>query len=587
MKQLYALVFISLVLLVIAVFAAPSARAQQAAGEAVWVQVEAQPSLRAARDRAQYYAGRLADVNGFALGGNWYGILLGPYTRDDAQRVLQVYRAEGQIPNDAFLSQSSTLGRQFWPVGANVANRATLAAPRPGQAQETAQDAAPEPQPSDESPAEARRSEQALNANQRKALQVALQAAGFYNAAIDGAFGAGTRRSMADWQVARGFEATGILTTRQRQALIDEYNAPLISVGMQRIADPQAGIEMPMPTAVVKFSHYEPPFAHYVGTGDFGARLILISQPGDQATLFGLYDIMQTLEIVPLEGPRERGRDAFTLEGRGKGIVSYTEARLENGQIKGFTLIWPQGDEARRTRVLAEMQAGFVRTREVLDPAAGADAEQHVDLVSGLQVRKPRLSRSGFYIDGKGTVVTTLEAVQGCSRITLDHDYRAELIGTYDASGVALLRPSAPLAPMTVARLRASSPRLQTQVAVSGYSYEGILGAPTLTFGTLADVRGLDGEANRARLALAPLSGDAGGPVIDAGGAVLGMLLPQVRGGRQLPPDVSFAADAEAIRAVLAKAGVAAEDSAGEGALPASDLNRIATGMTVLVSCWD
>ena len=564
--------------------------AQEGGQGAVWVQVEAQPSLRAARERVQYYAGRLEDVNGFSLGGNWYGILLGPYSREDAQRVLQIYRSEGQIPFDSFISQTASLGPQFWPVGANALNRGTVAAPA---AAETGTQAAatpepqPEPQPADETPAEARRSERELSAEQRKDLQIALQAAGFYRAAIDGAFGAGTRRSMAEWQSARGHEATGVLTTMQRRALMDEYNAPLISVGMQRIQDPQAGIEMPMPTGVVRFSRYEPPFAHYDSIGDMGVRLILISQPGDQATLFGLYDIMQTLKIVPLDGPRERSGDGFVLEGRGNGIVSYTQARLEQGRIKGFTLVWPQGDEDRRTRVLEEMKSGFRRTDAVLDPAAGADAEQNIDLVSGLRVRKPRLSRSGFFTDGQGTVITSAEAVRGCGRITLDHDYRAEIVTTDDGLGVAVLRPVDPLAPIAVARLRGDAPRLQSEIAVSGYSYEGVLGAPTLTFGRLEDVKGLRGEVELARLSLAPLPGDAGGPVIDSGGAVMGMLLPAPQSARQLPRDVSFAADAEAIRNVLEAAGLRATQSTGAATLPPVELNRQATGMTVLVSCWD
>ena len=68
--------------------------AQQAGAQAVWIQVEAHPSLRVAQDRARLYAGTLADVNGFSLGGNWYGVVLGPYTRADAERVLQVYKTE-------------------------------------------------------------------------------------------------------------------------------------------------------------------------------------------------------------------------------------------------------------------------------------------------------------------------------------------------------------------------------------------------------------------------------------------------------------------------------------------------------------
>lgn len=568
------------------------AGAQQGGQDSVWIQIEAHPSLRDAQERAQLYANALPDVNGFSLGGSWYGVLLGPYARDDANRVLEVYRRERQIPRDSFIAFSANLGQQFWPVGANTLNRGAVLAPAQpvtgaGSAAAAAEEPQPQPEPVDETPAQARRSEQQLTREERKDLQIALKAAGYYTSAIDGAFGRGTRRSMAAWQAAFGHEETGVLTTKQRQQLMDQYNAPLISVGMQRVGDDNAGIALQIPAGEVAFSHYEPPFAHFPAAGDLGVRVLLISQPGDQATLFGLYDIMQTLEIVPLEGPRERKADSFTIEGRGNGIVSYTQASLKGGEIKGFTLIWPQGDEDRRARVLAEMQASFTRLDGVLDPAAGADAEQRIDLVSGLQVRKPRLSRSGFFVDSSGAVITTAEAVQGCTRITLNSDFRAELAGTDTASGLALLRPAERLAPMAVAQLRNSSPRLQSEVAVSGYSYEGVLGAPTLTWGKLADLRGLQGESGVARLALAAQPGDAGGPVLDASGAVLGVLSAGAGGSQQLPDGVSFAADAETIRTLLEQAGIAAQESQEGGALSPNAMTRLASGMTVLVSCWD
>ena len=565
------------------------AMAQQSGQDTVWIQIEAHPSLRDAQARAQLYSSALPDVNGFSLGGNWYGILLGPYAREDAERVLDVYRRERQIPRDSFIARSGNLRQQFWPVGANARTTASVSTPvQPSQPEQTAEAAPqPKPEPADETPAQARRSEQRLTRDERKELQVALKAGGFYASAIDGAFGRGTRGSMAAWQAAFGHEETGVLTTRQRQQLLDQYNAPLISVGMRRITDDQAGIALQIPGGEVAFSHYEPPFAHYPASGDLGVRVLLISQPGSKATLFGLYDILQTLEIVPLEGPRERKADRFTIEGRGNGIVSHTEASLKNGEIKGFTLIWPEGDEERRTRVLSRMQSSFTRLDGVLDPAAGADAEQRVDLVSGLQIRKPRLSRSGFFVDGKGSVVTTAEAVQNCTRITLNSDFDAELAGIDAKTGLALLRPLQPLAPMAVAHLRSSAPRLQSDVAVSGYSYEGILGAPTLTWGKLADKKGLGGETGVARLALAPQAGDAGGPVIDASGAVVGVLSSLSNGSRQLPEGVSFATDAETLRGLLEDAGIAALESSDGSALSPNAISRQAIGMTVLVSCWD
>jgi S1-C subfamily serine protease len=373
----------------------------------------------------------------------------------------------------------------------------------------------------------------------------------------------------------------------QRQILMDEYNAPLISVGMQLVTNPQAGIRVQLPTSVVSFSNYEPPFAHYEGSGSLSAGVLLISQPGTRATLAGLYDIMQTLEIVPLEGPREKKKDSFTIEGRGNGIVSFTQAKIANGEIKGFTLVWPKGDEARRARVLTEMKASFDRTDGVLDPAAGAGNVQSIDLVSGLQVRKPRLSRSGFYVDTSGSVLTTPEAVDGCTRVTLDQSIPMDVAAVDEILGLALLRPTERLAPMRVAALASASPLLQSDVVVSGYSYEGILGAPTLTYGKLADLRGLQGEEGVARLDLQAQEGDAGGPVLDTTGAVLGVLTGVKSGPQKLPVGVRFAASTDSVRSLLNAAGVAAQDASDTSVLPPDAMAQLASEMTVLVSCWE
>ena len=344
---------------------------------------------------------------------------------------------------------------------------------------------------------------------------------------------------------------------------------------------------MKLPLGVVEFAKYEPPFAHFNPVGDVDAKILLISQEGDANTLQGLYDIMQTLEIVPETGPRMIDENGFTLIGEGALNISFTQAQLEGGQIKGFTLLWPAGDEERRTRLLSEMQASFRRIDGVLDPTTGSVEDQSVDLVAGLEIRKPRISRSGFYVDTKGTVVTTADVVQRCGRITIDQEYEAQVTLNNDRLGIAVLRPKESLAPISVARFQSNIPRLQSVVAVAGYSYGGLLGAPTLTFGKLADLRGLNGEESVKRLALAPLDGDAGGPVIDAGGAVLGMLLPEPESGRQLPDGVSFAANAGAVQEVLAEAGISAEGTAGITQIAPEVLTRKAADMTVLVSCWE
>ena len=561
------------------------------AQDAAWVQIEAQPSLNAAEGRARFYAGGLPDVNGFSLGGGWYAIALGPYSPEDAETVLNAYRRDARIPRDSFIAYTPSFRQQFWPVGANLLNVTPLApAVEEPQATQTAEVAAPAPEPevSDETPREARASENALTRDAKKNLQIALQWAGFYNSSIDGSFGRGTRGSMAAWQSANGYEPTGILTTKQRVALFAQYNAVLEGLDLRLVEDNSAGIEIAMPTGAVKFDRYESPFAHYAETGFVpGAKVILISQAGDQNTLFGLYDILQTLEIVPLDGKRERKKNSFTLIGENDKIISHTEVSLKDGHVKGFMLIWPAGDEERRTRMLGEMRINFTRLDGVLDPTAGMDELQQIDLVSGLKIRTPKLSRSGFFVNSTGATLTTLDAVQSCSRITIDGDYDAKIAATDDANGLAILRPDEALAPAGIAAFLTGAPRLKSEVAVAGYPFEGALNAPTLTFGTLADLRGLGGEDTLNRLDMSAMAGDVGGPVLDKAGATIGMLAPKVMKGRTLPEGVGFSVPSNVIDALLSDAGIASSKAASSTALRAEDLVALAADMTVLVSCWE
>lgn len=576
---------IFLVLMCLAFVGATEGRAQQGPGVStapvVWVQIEAKSSLAEARDAARRYAATLPSVNGFSLGNGWYAIALGPYDRDAAERLLREYRRDGRIARDSYIARSSAYERQFWPVGAGSSDRPAPTASVP------APDIAESAEPPGETLREARAGEARLTREQKFDMQKALTWAEVYDGAIDAAFGRGTRAAMARWQRGNGFDATGVLTTRQRAELLRQYNSVLDGLGLDRVVDRATGIAMKMPTASVAFDRYAPPFAHFDPVGDLDARVLLISQEGDSAALNGLYEVMQTLEIVPETGPRNLARDGFTLVGEGALEISHTQVWLRNDEIKGFTLIWPVGDEERRNRLLREMQDSFEWLPGTLDPAEGDASLQRIDLVSGLELRKPRRTRSGFYVDDQGAVLTTADAVQGCGRVTIDGVHEAEIALVDDALSVAVLRPKTLLAPVRVATFQDRTPRLRSEVAVAGYSYGGALGGPTVTFGQVSDLKGLNGEAHMKRLTLAALDGDAGGPVLDTGGSVLGMLLAYEMENRSLPDTVSFAVTNGALADVLARGGITARRSSTSGTMSAEALTDRANAMTVLVGCWD
>lgn len=546
------------------------------AQQTAWVQVEAQPTLAEAEAAAQRYARQLDGVQGFRLGRNWYAVVLGPYAEPAAEAELQRLRAAGAIPRDSFVSDGTRFGDRFWPVG------------RAAQAPSGFSDAGPQETASaDATTVEARRAERLLTRQERQQVQTALEWAGFYAGAIDAAFGSGTRAAMRAWQQANGYEPTGVLTASQRAELVGAYRAVLDELDFETVRDSRAGIEIALPLAAVSFDRYDAPFARY--TSDDGpAQVLLISQGGDAATLGGLYEIMQTLEIVPPDGPRQRGARSFTLEGRDDEIVSTTYAELVQGAIKGYTLVWPAGDEPRRRRVLEEMRATFSRLPGVLPDPAGADTAAP-DLLAGLELRRPERVRTGFFVDDDGRVLTTREAVAGCGHLTLRDETEMEPVATDEALGVALLTPRDRLAPVGHARFRAGDPLPRSEVAAAGYPFGGRLPAPTLTFGTLADLSGPEGETGVRLLALATRDGDGGGPVFDTGGAVLGMLLPrQPDARRRLPDDVSFAAGSAALAEFLTRNGVpAATAEAAASEIAPEDLTRRAADMTVAVQCWD
>ena len=578
---------VALVALLLAVFFLVGPKTAQAQDGTVWLQVEALPDLASATDRAQAYTSLFPETAGFRLRSGWYGIALGPYPADEAALRLRALKREGQIPADSFIAYAKDFGDQFWPLDGAAAGTPVPETP------DVVAIAEPEPEPAeapDETKAEARDSEAILLPEDRKDLQTALQWFGFYASGIDGAFGPGTRNSMAAWQEAEGLEPTGILTTRQRRTLLDAWKGELSVFGFSDVVEAESGITVTLPLGLVEFDHYEPPFVHYRAKADGAPRLLLISQPGDQAALYGLYDVLQTLESVPLDGARDRGDRSFRIRGTSATTDTTAFAELKGERIKGWMLISTPGNEARDARILQVLEQSFKPDGDsVLDPGMVAmDAGTKAGLLSGLEVRKPKLSRTGFFISPEGAVLTTVEAVATCGRVTIDHATDATVTLADATTGLALLTPKSPLSPRAVAGFATSSTRPGSEITVPGYSYEDRLPAPTLTFGTLEELTGLNGEAGLNRLALQSLPGDAGGAVLDASGAVLGMLLAATpQDSKQLPAGVVFALPGSEIARLITPMGLTPLPATNTGTLSPAALADTAIGMTVLVSCWE
>lgn len=575
---------LALLLCVLTLFTQGLTRPAAAQDAEVWLQIEALPDLATATERARAFSTLFPETAGFQTRSGWYAVLIGPYPAEDAAIRLKALIREGQIPADSFIAYASDLDSRYWPLdGALVAPDLTTAPVEPDSIETL--NATP-----DETRQEARDSEAILTDEERMALQTAMQWFGTYAGAIDGDFGPGTRKSMAAWQEAQGLEPTGVLTSRQRATLLAAYSEETASFGFATVSDEKAGITATLPMSLVTFDRYAPPFAYYSPKDATAPQIVLISQPGDQSAFFGLYDILQSMTQVPLDGERTRGEQEFRIKGSSATTETTVFAQLKDGQIKGWMLISTPGNATRDGRILQAIESSFDASSDTaLDPGMiPMDDGTRAGLVAGLEIRKPRLSRTGFFITPEGAVLTTTEAVDGCARVTVDHATVAKVTFSDAYSGLALLTPETTLAPRKVAGFPTGADRKGSEITIAGYSYEDRLPAPVLTFGTLEDVTGLNGEAGLRRLALQALPGDAGAAVLDASGAVIGMLLPAAApGAKQLPPGTFFALSSAEIARLLTPSGVVLSPAGSPSALSPSAMTETATGMTALVSCWE
>ena len=582
---------------------APLGQAQEATEEQAWIQIESYPSEATAKARAEAYAAEFPDVTVFK-GRSWHAIVLGPYSPEAAAGRLAELRRSGQVPGDAFVTDGGGFTGVLEDLAmAEAVEREPIATEAPvaetvAPAAVEAETMAPEsiePAPlviePDETLREARASESELSRDERMTLQEALKWYGFYTSGIDGAFGQGTRASMSAWQEASGFEPTGVLTARQRATLVTAHAADLAEFGFESVTEAEAGIEITLPLSLVAFDHYEPPFVHFAEKDGSGLRVLLISEPGGPEALAGLYDILQTLEAVPETGDRSLGETSFTIQGASSKLESRAFAETRDGMVKGYLAVWNPADAARMERILPVLQSSFRAVGgKALDPGLVPMEEAALSgMLSGLELRKPARVASGVFVDEIGHVATALANVAGCAKVTIGAETAAEVVAEDAVAGLALLTPKAALAPRAVARLATASPRSGAEISVAGFSYGDRLPAAVLTFGTFEAAEGVMGEPGQARLLAPVMAGDMGGPVLDSGGGVLGVLIPvPADAGRQLPEGMALAADAASLGALVQGAGLVMTAGPAASGTPATPdaLNAAALGMTVQVSCW-
>jgi S1-C subfamily serine protease len=230
-----------------------------------------------------------------------------------------------------------------------------------------------------------------------------------------------------------------------------------------------------------------------------------------------------------------------------------------------------------------------------LQASLQAEAEIAAEPVAAPINRELVNSGSGFAINRRGYVLTSLHVVEGCAEITAKpaggKSIRAETVARDLANDLALIKVAAASA---TAAFRFDQPmRAGDSIVAVGYPLPSLLASEAkISTGTVSALAGMHNDARHLQIAAPIQRGNSGGPLLDSKGHVTGIVVSKldalkVAGAMgDLPQNVSFAVKAAVARAFLDGAG-AAYDTAGPGReLKPAEIGEKAKSFTLRIECW-
>lgn len=235
-------------------------------------------------------------------------------------------------------------------------------------------------------------------------------------------------------------------------------------------------------------------------------------------------------------------------------------------------------------RTIASMKLDGSGVDGVLDALAGCAAGQdgwwgegvraaNDEAAPGAQERSAGGSGTGFFISADGYALTAAHVVQNCRKVESPRWGAVKVLASDPRADVAILKLATGSGQSLA--LRSRGPRLGEAVTAGGYPLAGILGSGLkITTGVVSGLSGLEGDRGFFQISAPIQPGNSGGPVIDAGGALVGLAaaklneLALVKATGTFPQNVNFAVPVTVLHAFLEENGVAYGTASAKAAAP-------------------
>jgi S1-C subfamily serine protease len=203
-------------------------------------------------------------------------------------------------------------------------------------------------------------------------------------------------------------------------------------------------------------------------------------------------------------------------------------------------------------------------------------------------------SGTGFFVDATGHVLTNDHVVAGCRQVTVvaaGKRWPAQIVARDATLDLALLKVATATTAYASFRI-AAPPRAGESVIAAGFPLRGLLASgPIVSTGIVNAVAGIHDDATRFQISAPIQPGNSGGPLLDAGGNVIGVVVSKLDAVKHaqatgdLPQNVNFAVKGEYARTFLEKNGVHPRTGTWKRPIDNVGVAAIAKAMTIPVDC--
>ena len=255
-------------------------------------------------------------------------------------------------------------------------------------------------------------------------------------------------------------------------------------------------------------------------------------------------------------------------------------------------------DRVARKIPVPEMEAARIAARSWTpgnpDPDGGS-APPRRSARRSPEGKQPSSGGSGFIVNRTGVVLTNHHVVDGCRELHVMRNEKpvvATLVATDPADDLAILRLPEPVA--NSAPLRGDIPvKPGEAVVVVGFPLQGLLSSQaSVTAGIVSRLAGPHDDTHQLQITAPVQPGNSGSPLLDASGAVAGIVVAKLNGLRivkrtgTIPENVNFAVNAKYARALLDRSGVPYQTATADETLSTPAIAERALKFTVLVQCF-